>query len=147
MVGVHPTSSGRLRSQERGAADIFMIMLLGLLIAFAGLAYDMGMVFNARREAVNIAGAAARDAANQVDPDGLYQTGVAHYIDSEAEAAAAARVATHATAQLIDTDVSPDSDEITVHVQIEHETLLLGIIGFDSFTIVGESSARVQNGR
>jgi len=76
--------SGRRRSggywsgtaSERGAVDIWMLLMLSLLIAFAGFALDMGMLFNTRREATNVAAAAARAAANEVDPNSLYDDGV-----------------------------------------------------------------------
>lgn len=65
-----PTLADRLRADDGGVLAFIMVMLPAL-VALAGLAYDGGMLFHARRETVNIAAAAARAGAADLD-EGAY---------------------------------------------------------------------------
>ena len=40
--------------RERGASELMMLIFMIAIIGFAGLAYDAGMAFNARRQATNV---------------------------------------------------------------------------------------------
>ena len=130
-------------ASERGAADVFMLMLMALLIAFAGLTFDVGMAFNARREATNIATAAARAGANAVSTDALYQDGLAEIDPGLALSAAAAAIPADAsrTGWRIE-----DNSELWIKIEMVHDTSILRIIGINQFTVSGEGIARVQNG-
>ncbi len=56
---------------ERGGVLVFVVLMLPALVALAGLAYDGGMLFHARRETVNVAAASARAGAADLD-EGAY---------------------------------------------------------------------------
>ena len=118
-----------------------MMMVLTTLIMFAGLAYDMGMVFNAHREATNIAGAAARAGANVVSVDALY--GGDAKIDAAGEQRARDRIPAHATELKI--EISDDETRIDVEVEVTHQAKILSIFGFGAMNISGEASAQIAN--
>jgi len=136
------TSSPRF-GNERGGVDVFMLMLLSLLVAFAAFAFDMGMVFNTHREATNAAATAARAAADEVDTDALYNDGVARIDEGRARDRADAVLPPGA----VRTGWEFAPEEIEVTVQMTHDTVLLQVLGYDSFTVSGEATARVQNGK
>ena len=83
MVNSAPVAerTGRRRrlARERGASEVFMLLMIIPLLLFAGLAYDAGMAFTARRSATNTAAAAARAGADQVEEDIIYLTGCLLY--------------------------------------------------------------------
>jgi len=128
--------------RERGGSDVFMMLVLTTLIMFAGLAYDMGMVFNAHREATNIASAAARAGANEVSVNALYGQGVAK-IGPNAKSAARARFPAGTTEVSI--DISADETRIFVEVSRTHQPKILSIFGFGAMVINGEADAQVAN--
>jgi len=146
MVSASPSStsvtSKPVTARERGASEIFMLVLMTALLAFAGLAYDAGMAFNARRDATNLAASAARAGANQVSVDALYEDGVARLDDS------AAGTAEQAIRDQVDEVRAYElsDDELLVEVDIEYETVFLQIIGINSLSLQGEATARVQSG-
>lgn len=136
-----------IRQRERGASEVFMLVMMTALLAFAGLSYDAGMAFNARRQAANIAASAARDGADAVSTDALYSEGVPRLSNgangSSAESVAAQAVnATDATLL----EVYRTSDfELFVRTEIVHETTFLKIIGLGSLTVEGEATAVVES--
>lgn len=52
---------------EHGGVLVYVMLMLPALVALAGLAYDGGMLFHARRETVNVAAASARAGAADLD--------------------------------------------------------------------------------
>lgn len=135
----------RLRVRdERGASEVFMLMLLTTLLAFAGLTLDAGMLFNARRVATTAATATARGIANDVSTDGLYQ-GVAE-IESFDDQVLHKTLPDSVTFVSAEAEWTPDDrNEVTVTVVLAHEPIILGFLGFDTFEIEGSGIARVQN--
>jgi len=132
-----------LGSRERGASEVFMLIIMTSLLAFAGLAYDAGMAFNARREATNIAASAARTGANEVSTDALYGEGLAKLDVNNAISKAHGSIPSDV--EVI--EISPVSDsELFVKVEITHTPVFLQLVGFDEFVMTGEASARVQAG-
>lgn len=125
---------------ERGAAEGFMLIMMVVLVAFAGLAYDAGMAFNARREATNIAGAAARAGANVVSKDVLYGDGQVR-IKPEGSGVAS-DFAYGAGAEAVLTDRTDTT--MRVVVSMSHSTVFLSVVGIDQFTVDGESTAFVE---
>jgi len=129
-------------SRERGASELMMLAFMTVLLAFAGLAYDAGMAFNARRQASNIAHSAARAGANQVETDALYTVGLPLIDESKARRA----VRNHVQASgltLIKNDAS--GLRMTVKVQAEHETTFLHIVGIPTMTVEAEARVMAQN--
>ena len=130
-------------SRERGASEGLILMMLATLVGFAGLAYDGGMVFNARRDANNMAATAARAGANVIDIDAFYDTGKAQ-IHPDGTGVAWQAVETAGGVPL-EATISGEIDErIFVRVQTEYETAFLKFFGIGTFTIEGEYMALVS---
>lgn len=59
-------------ADDRGDAGLFLAMLLPAFVILAGVAHDLGLKFEAQREAYGVASAAARAGAQQIDEDAAY---------------------------------------------------------------------------
>ena len=129
------------RYDDRGANGIFLVVIMLALVLMAGFAYDGGALFAARREANNVAAAAARSGANQVDQDSLYQG--SPVLDEGAAEAAAQALVERSDA----TFVNADAEGITVEVTVSqsHNMLFLGLIGIDELTVTATSKARLRS--
>lgn len=143
--GGTPSRGQREIRDERAAGEIVIILLMFAMVAMTGLVVDSGMAFNAGREANNIASTAARAAANAVDTNRVYDQGSA-WIDHDSAAGAAASAAYAAGAETVATDLDPDKAEVTVTVTMTHDTVLLAMVGIDSFFMTGEGTARLAMG-
>ena len=112
------------------------------LVALAGLTYDGGQIFAARREANNVASAAARAGANVVTEDSLF---LGQPALSPPDAVAEAEQ--FAVAQGMDTadaDV-PQDHFLTIEVTDEFQTVFLAVIGIESITVEGSARATVRS--
>lgn len=136
------TSRGPSR-RDRGASEVFILLMMTTMLAFAGLAYDAGMAFNARRHANNVAAAAARAGADQVETDALYTVGVPLLDVSDATAAARQRVALDGLT-VLEADVA-NGVQMRVRVQATHNTTFLQIIGIGSLTVEAEAKVMAQS--
>lgn len=118
-------------------------MMLATLVGFAGLAYDGGMLFNARRDANNIAATAARAGANVIDIDAFYETGKAEiHPDGEDVAWAAVQAA---GGEPLEATISGEINErILVRVETSYDTAFLKFFGLADFTVQGEYTALVS---
>lgn len=132
---------------DRGAGEMFLIILMTSLIGFAGLAYDAGMAFNARREAVGVAGAAARAGADEVDETWLYLTGQPSLDAGEATSAARNFALNHGadTAQASVPGTAPFQFQIQVRVTKTHNTQFLRLFGVSQFQVEGRATANVES--
>ena len=129
----------RDRRSERGAVEPFILILLPAIIGLAGLAYDGGMIFAAKREAYNVASAAARAGANDIDVPSLYAGDpvLAPTAPATASAFASSQGTTVVSSQLVsDTEV-----QITVSQRVD--MLLLGIAGVGSKTVQATAVAEI----
>lgn len=138
-----PRTSLPLKRTERGASELFILLMMTTMLAFAGLAYDAGMAFNARRHANNVASAAARAGANEVETDALYTTGIPLLDHSNATAAARNRV-TLAGLTVLETEVEMGI-QMRVKVQATHETTFLQVIGIGSLTVEAEAKVMAES--
>ena len=130
----------RLRS-ERGSTLPFLVVLMPAFVGFVGLAYDGGQLFVARREALNVASAAARAGANDVNIDTLY-LGFPILNTSApgtARAFALASGADTANARL----VTPTQVEVTTTETVTKT--FMGLFGVNSLTITAEATAEMQD--
>jgi len=142
VVPVSPVSPP-LRRTERGASELFILLMMTTMLAFAGLAYDAGMAFNARRHANNVASAAARAGANEVEPDALYTIGIPLLDESNAVNAARNRVALDGLT-VLEADVEMGV-QMRVKVQATHETTFLQVIGIGSLTVEAEAKVMAES--
>lgn len=154
MVNAAPVAAATVERRrlagERGASEVFMLLMIIPLLLFAGLAYDAGMAFTARRSATNTAAAAARAGADQVEEDIIYLTGETLLDRGEAESVARNFVA-NAGAQTLGFNVGVGlagtsfGEEVYVRVGVQHETVFLRFIGMDTLSLTGEAFAAVRD--
>lgn len=135
-------TTNRTRS-DRGASEVFILLMMTTMLAFAGLAYDAGMAFNARRHATTVAASAARAGANEVEPDALYTIGIPMLDRSNATDAARNRVDL-AGLTLLEARVE-NGIEMHVRVRAAHETTFLQVIGIGSLTVEAESKVMAES--
>jgi len=133
--------SARFRN-ERGAALLFVMVMAVGLVGFAGISYDAGNLFAKRREAHNIAAAAARAGAGDVTEESvraqrpeLARSAASTALGFVNAAGARGQVATR----------PPDLVEVTVELDVDLE--LLGLFGAGTRTVTGSAIARVEGTR
>ncbi len=121
----------------------FLVLLLPAFVGLAGLVYDGGNLFAARREALNMAAAAARAGANDLDEATIYAGDPALAPSAEITAAVFAhrQGATSATADAL----GPDLIEVTVTIDVD--LLLLDAFGLGTQTVTAVADARVREER
>lgn len=133
------------RSHEDGSVSVFVLALVVVLMAVAGLVVDGGRAVNARAAAMDAAEQAARAGANQVDAVALQATGDVLMDPVAAQAAAVDYlIARGYDAGRI--SVTSDQAQLTVTVRDDVPTVLLSLIFIPSFEVEGESSARAAVG-
>ena len=138
---------GRLTSRtaeircDSGSATPLIILLIPAMAAMAGLAYDGGMLFTAKREAVNVAAAAARDGANDIDVASLYASNPVLATTAPGTAVAfAGNEGFGATSRFL----SQTEIEVSVNRSVDME--LLGIIGIGSQTVTATATSEIRLG-
>lgn len=131
----------RLRG-DRGATSAFIMMLLPALVGLAGLAFDGGMLFTGRREAYNVAAAAARAGANDLFEPSIYAGNpeLAGSAPGTAIGFANGQGVSSATA----TALGPQLLEVTVTQDVD--MLFLGIFGIGTQTVTATAQSRVRSG-
>jgi Flp pilus assembly protein TadG len=60
-------------SSERGVATVWSVVVVGACFLMIGLVLDGGVILRARNDAFNLAGAAARVGAQELEPDAAAQ--------------------------------------------------------------------------
>jgi Flp pilus assembly protein TadG len=128
---------------DRGSALVWLLLLLPVLFAFAGLVLDGGRVITARQHAANLAEQAARQAVDQLDRGRFRETGNAvGAVDPPAAAAAACRY-TASAAPGAGCTVTVDTDgQVRVAVTISTPTALLAAVGISRLTVTGTGQSR-----
>lgn len=136
---------GRVRAGDRGSVSVFVLGLVVVLMAVAGLVVDGGRAVNARAEIMDDTEQAARAGANRVD-DAALRTGAPVTLD-EGEAAQAAVdyliARGYDPARIV---TSTDAEQITVAVTDDVPTVLLSLIFIQSFEVAGSAVARAAIG-
>jgi len=135
-------STGGGSRLERGATTGFIVLMIIVLFAFAGLVYDGGRILTAKREAADVASGAARAGAQQVDIDSV-RSGQAPTLDGPA-AAAAANAFIGRSGMAGGVSVAPG--RITVTVTTTQPMAFLGAIGVGARTITQTATARPVRG-
>lgn len=131
----------RLRG-DRGGVSAFIMMLLPGLVGLAGLAFDGGMLFAGRREANNVAAAAARAGANDLLESSIYLGDP--ILSPTAPATARSFAFSQGAVTALATPVAPDRIEVTVTRQVD--MTFLGIFGVGTQTVTGNAEAKVRAG-
>ena len=123
---------------ERGAGLPFVALILPALVAFAGLAFDGGTIFVAKREALNVATAAARAGAADVTEASLY-SGLPQLAPT-APATAGSFASNQGYLATVDF-AGMDNNQVSVQVQIEVDLLFFPA----PVMVTGDAIAQVES--
>ena len=138
---------GRPARDDRGAATIFVVGLSVMLLVVAGVVVDGGLAINARSTAFDIAEQGARAGAKEVDEAFLRDTQQVRVDPGLGwDAANAFLGEALADKQNPRHTVTVAGDEVTVTVQYEVGTALLGLIGVRQFRVGAQATARAAVG-
>lgn len=150
---------GRLRlrwpaDRERGSVTVFTAVFAIAVVFLLALILDGGMAMNARQRAADIAGQAARAAADDIDIGVLRTTGRAVIGAGACDAAQslAAGYAGLAEQQSVNRvlhvtaacDAPPGSTQAVVTVTVTTQPLVPGVLG--GFTVTAQQIATVECG-
>lgn len=130
------------RSNETGSVGPFIMILLPALVGLVGLAYDGGMLFAGRREANNLAAAAARTGTNDLYEPSIYAGDPV--MAGSAVASAENFAFSHGADTAIANQVDPKLIEVSVTTQVD--VLFLSIFGIGTQTVSGRASSHVSPG-
>lgn len=127
--------------EERGTVTAFVtVMTLAMLMA-AGLVLDGGNLLAARREAMDVAGQAARAGAQAVDLDALRRRST----DLDASAAVA-EARSFLASRGYSGSVVVAGDRVRVTVEARRDLGLLRLVGLTSAAVSGTGHARLVRG-
>lgn len=134
-----------LQSESGQVAPIVAVTMLGL-IAVAGLVVDGGIMFSERRNLQALADGAARAGAMQIDESALRNSG-GETVQLDAEAALSS-VERYLAASGFSgrSEVFSDPGSVTVRLWEEKGTILVRILGIDSFEAASSATARPRTG-
>ena len=146
MRRIHQAWVQAAEHAESGQAIVWVAMCLPLLVSVVGLSLDSGTVFAARRELQNVADAAARAGATQVDVERYRQSGGTSVVlePNRARSAAAAVLASQDVH--IRGTVAADSRRVVVEVHRDVPTAFLRLAGISTVDIAATAPAEVRFG-
>ena len=129
-----------------GQAIVWVAVMLPLFLSVVGLSIDGGVVFSARRELQNVADAAARAGAMQVD-ESAYRESAGQRVVLDVEAAQAVAV-TYVAQQRRDLSATVQADPRAVVVQVARDvpTSFLRLVGIQSAYVTATATAVARAG-
>ena len=136
----------RGRRGERGQAIVWAAVMLPLFLAVVGLALDGGLVFSYRRNLQNVADAAARAGAMQIDQRVYRESFGQRIVLDPASAREVAGSYVAAQGNGVAAEIAADPDRVVVHVSREVPTGFLRMVGFDRVRIDAVAPAEVRYG-
>jgi len=132
-------------SGDAGTMSVFVVGLVVVLMALAGLVVDGGRAVNARAAAADDAEQAARAGANQLDQNELRASGRVVIDSAAAQQAATNYLAARGyTGGEGSVDIQPNSVRVAVSDDID--TTLLALVNIDTFHVTGSATARAAVG-
>lgn len=134
----------RIGVDDTGAAAVILVLLTPVFFALAGLVLDGGRAITARQGAADLAEQAARAGVNALDVSTLRASGV-DAVDPDAARVAACRYVAVAD-RGASCSVSVTGARVQVTVTTRTSTVLLGLIGIDSFHVAGSATAAPVRG-
>lgn len=137
------TRFARGSKDEHGQALVLAVVVLGGLIAIAGLAVDGGLLFAQRRDLQNIADGAALAGAMQLDERAYRASGAVTLDTTAAQAAATAYVASESDVAFT---VAARNTDVEVDVSRQAATGFLRIVGIGSMSIRASARAEARHG-
>ena len=129
-----------------GSAIVWVAVILPLFVSLVGLAIDGGVVFNARRELQNVADAAARAGAMQID-EGIYRASSGTIVvlaTGRAEAVARDYLEVNGSRQTA--DIRASADRVVVTLTTSVSTAFLRLVGITSVPVEATAPAEVRYG-
>jgi Flp pilus assembly protein TadG len=132
----------RTGGDDAGQVSSFVVIFMVALLAVAGLVLDGGLALSAKVQALDVAQAAARAGAQQLDLVQYRTTNVA--VLDPARAATAARIWL-ATAG-VDGDATATTTTVTVTVRRTSNTQLLQLVGVEELHVSATATATAVQG-
>lgn len=131
---------------QSGQVIVWAAVMLPLLLSVVGLTIDAGVVFGARRELQNVADAAARAGAMQVDQQ-VYResSGTNVVLDTGAARQVAAEYAARQGPQL-SASIAAEPQQVMVQVSRDIPTSFLRVVGITTVRASATASANVRYG-
>ena len=132
--------------EEAGQAIVWVAVMLPFFLAVVGLSLDGGLVFDARRELQNVADAAARAGAMQVDEQ-AYRASFGQQVVLDPDAAYAAAV-DYLTLQPghVTGSVRVERQAVQVAVGRDVPTGFLRLVGIETARVTATAVAEVRHG-
>lgn len=131
-------------SDDTGAAAVILVLLTPVLLALAGLVLDGGRAIAARQRSADLAEQAARAGVNALDVTTLRSAGLDAVDPTAARIAACRYVVTAEPGAGCRVVATPDRVQVTVTTRTS--TVLLGLIGINTFHAAGTASAAPVRG-
>ena len=155
LTGPRPPRAPRRRDGERGSVTVFTVVFAIAVIFLLGLIVDGGMALNAKERAADIAGQAARAAADDINVAALRAGTVQINAQTACHPTASTLVSSYAakirggvdhvlSATMNGCALSQGGQTATVTVRITTTPLVPGVLG--SFTETAQASATVECG-
>lgn len=131
------------RSGDRGQISAGVAGVFVMLVALAGMLFDPGMTIAARVAALDVAQAAARTGADQLDLTLLRTTGVVQIDPPAAQTAAAGFLQ---QTGIEGATVTATTEQVTVTISYQRPTVLLTMVGLDSLPVQVTATAQPRTG-
>jgi Flp pilus assembly protein TadG len=125
---------------EEGVITVMIVVLVIAVVAASGLVIDGGRVLAARRDATNVAAAAARTAAQELDVTRFENNNQVNLVDNDARNVAQ-EILTRQGYQLADTMITIDGATVRVEIHEDVPLTLLALTGLRTRTVVGTATA------
>lgn len=136
----------RFVEDETGQALVWVVVMLPLFLAVIGLTLDGGLVFGARRELQNVADAAARAGAMQIDVQAYRDSGGQRLVlDPRAAEVVAGQYLASQKADLR-AQVEARPEKVVVEVSQTQPTAFLRLFGVESAAVSARAEAVVRHG-
>ena len=135
-----------MTERDEGSVTIFVVLFLTTAFLLAGLVIDGGLAIDGRGRAADAAEEAARYGADQIDVGHLRDTGVPLIEAGGVPCQLAKSLLSSYGQDVKPADVNPcvvsaDGTTITVRAQLTVQTVILGVIGFNTFTVSAQAVA------
>lgn len=139
---ITPTRAAPRRRGDQGQVTAFVVVITSALLLLAGLVLDAGLALATKTRALDIAHAAARTGAQQLDLTAYRVDGIVRLDAANAERAAQDYLAGAG----VTGTVTADADAVTVEVRVRHRTQILNLIGVAALQMTATATARPRHG-
>ena len=119
---------------------VMVVVLVIAVVAASGLVIDVGRVLAARRDATNVAAAAARTAAQELDVTRFENNDEVNLVSDDARNVAQ-EILTRQGYAPVDTTISIDGAAVRVEIREDVPLTLLALTGLRTRTVIGTATA------